>query len=245
MDAAVEPLVDENADPYWHGIFTITRINPKSYSADYVHTAVELNEVCLKPPSGRTSTVGATAAASVNVFCDLLLDDVQARSKDKEKEKDGKDFKGVKDGKEVKGVKDSFASQDDVWEKFREASKAASFHHLSDSFAVVALGSPASGKSYCLFGDLNPKKNFPQSVPHYHPRNVPQNLMGIVPRYIQECFMEDFEFNPFSNRLLQMSMYILMEETVSLFFYCRLFSSFITVAIRLFSTFITVTISDS
>ena len=99
-------------------------------------------------------------------------------------------------------AKNVVSSQADVWDKFREASTSSSFQHFSDTFAVIAIGGPASGKSHCLFGDLNSQDS---------------SLMGLVPRYIYDCFCDDFEFNSYSTRLLQISMCLVSEEHVSYF----------------------------
>lgn len=92
----------------------------------------------------------------------------------------------------------SFASQDVVWKVFLDAlesSISSQSLSISPSLSVVAVGGPRSGKSYTLFGDM-------QS----------QHKEGIVPRFIHHCFSDEFPSKQSRNKLIQISMLLLVEE---------------------------------
>ena len=175
--AGVHSDDEGNQDSLWSGVYSIARINARSLDSNHIQTAIRLNEVTLKGPATAQST---SQPVKTSVF-DSVVDNVQSQTKDSE-------------------AKNVLSSQADVWDRFREASTSSSFQHFSDTFAVIAIGGPASGKSHCLFGDLNSQDS---------------SLMGLVPRYIYDCFCDDFEFNSYSTRLLQISMCLVSEEHVS------------------------------
>jgi hypothetical protein len=158
------------------GIFTIARINADSFDVENIHTAKEVNEVWLKSPS---SEINLPTGSILNVYCEAVVDDISPKSHEE-------------------GY--SLASQDEVWNQFKVAFSTSRCQRPSNSFSVLAVGGPASGKSHSLFGDLNSKQ---------------EALMGVVPRFIRQFFSDD-EFVPLKPKLLQISMYLLVDEQVGL-----------------------------
>ena len=89
-----------------------------------------------------------------------------------------------------------FASQDDVWQKFQTALLSIRGRKF---LSVIALGGSFSGKSHSLFGDFNSEK---------------KGVMGIVPRFICDCFRDKVDCPPDAYLLLQIRMFMIVDEQV-------------------------------
>lgn len=91
-----------------------------------------------------------------------------------------------------------FASQDDVWQKFQTALSSIRARKF---LSVIAFGGPFSGKSHNLFGDFNSET---------------KGTMGIVPRFICEYFRDNVDCPPDTYPLLQIRMFLIVDEQVGL-----------------------------